>query len=239
MNDNSNISTIVSDVIDALNSLKDPKRIAFAARTFPTHMKVIGVVNPNMKLIAKELKKSTKEFTPHLKLGIVKSLISTGIFECQFVAFEFLSKDKKILKIVESEDRLWLETNMDNWVSVDTYSCYILGYLWRNNKVTDSEILSYLASDDFWKRRTAVVASVALNLKSSGGNGDLERTLMICAKVVSDHHDMIVKALSWSLRELSKRFPEDVSNFLSLHKHQLHKKVIREVNRKLDTGKKN
>ncbi len=49
-----------------------------------------------------------------------------------------------------------------------------------------------------------MVSTVALNLKSRGGTGDTPRTLHVCEQVVDDHHDMIRKALSWALRELSK-----------------------------------
>jgi 3-methyladenine DNA glycosylase AlkD len=57
--------------------------------------------------------------------------------------------------------------------------------------------------------------------------------------VVNDHTDMMVKALSWSLRELSKTDEDAVIDFINRHENQLHKRVIREVNSKLTTGLKN
>jgi 3-methyladenine DNA glycosylase AlkD len=50
---------------------------------------------------------------------------------------------------------------------------------------------------------------------------------------------MIVKALSWALRELAKIDKEPVIEFISEYKDRLHKKVLREVNNKLETGLKN
>jgi hypothetical protein len=46
------------------------------------------------------------------------------------------------------------------------------------------------------------VSTVALNVRSRGGSGDVPRTLAVCRFLVADPDDMAVKALSWALREL-------------------------------------
>jgi len=84
-----------------------------------------------------------------------------------------------------------------------------------------------------------VVSTVALNLKSRGGKGDTSRTIEICEQVVDDHHDMIQKALSWALRELSKRDREAVLDFMERNMNRLASRVVREVNHKLEFGTKN
>jgi 3-methyladenine DNA glycosylase AlkD len=50
---------------------------------------------------------------------------------------------------------------------------------------------------------------------------------------------MVVKALSWALRELSKQDPGSVRQFLRQHNGRLAPRVVREVNSKLQTGLKN
>jgi len=57
--------------------------------------------------------------------------------------------------------------------------------------------------------------------------------------LVADRHDLVVKGLSWALRELAKRDAESVRLFLSQHREELAARVIREVHNKLDTGRKN
>jgi 3-methyladenine DNA glycosylase AlkD len=83
------------------------------------------------------------------------------------------------------------------------------------------------------------VSTVALNNKARGGSGDTDRTLTICDMLVEDRDDMVVKALSWALRELSKRDPEAVRKFMEENKRRLAPRVTREVNNKLQTGLKN
>jgi 3-methyladenine DNA glycosylase AlkD len=49
---------------------------------------------------------------------------------------------------------------------------------------------------------------------------------------------MVVKALSWALRELSKKHPEKVRRLITKHREVLAARVIREVDNKLTTGRK-
>jgi 3-methyladenine DNA glycosylase AlkD len=57
--------------------------------------------------------------------------------------------------------------------------------------------------------------------------------------LVRDRDVMVVKALSWALRELAKRDPKSVCEFLVNHEAVLAPLVSREVNNKLSTGLKN
>ena len=82
------------------------------------------------------------------------------------------------------------------------------------------------------------MSTVALNVRSHGGTGDAARTLMVCRMLVADPDDMVVKALSWALRELVVHDAEIVSRFLERHDGQLDSRVKREVRNKLETGLK-
>ena len=54
----------------------------------------------------------------------------------------------------------------------------------------------------------------------------------------TDRDDMVVKAMSWALRELAKRDPLAVRRFAASHQ-DLAPRVVREVTNKLKTGLKN
>ena len=82
------------------------------------------------------------------------------------------------------------------------------------------------------------MSTVAFNIRSRGGKGDVPRTLAICRLLVADHEDMVVKALSWALRELVYFDHEAVERFIQEHEHVLASRVKREVGSKLRTGLK-
>jgi hypothetical protein len=49
---------------------------------------------------------------------------------------------------------------------------------------------------------------------------------------------MVVKALSWALREMAKKHPVEASKFLVEHEHALAARVTTEVGNKLARGLK-
>jgi len=230
---------IAREIIEVLEDLGTPERIEQSKYYFPTSMRVAGVTNPDIKAVIKEFRKRYREWTEREWIALCKALVTKGIFEAQVFAFEMIGRDKKLLAALEYGDLKELGLNLDNWASVDHYSVGIFGVLWARGVVKDHHIDQLLQSDNHWERRVAVVATVALNLKSRGGTGDTARTLSVCERVVDDHQDMIQKALSWALRELSKSDRDAVVDFMERYGNRLAKRVVREVNHKLEFGTKN
>jgi 3-methyladenine DNA glycosylase AlkD len=202
-------------------------------------MEILGATSPNMKALIKDWWVELKTWSPDALLDLAFKLVKTRILECNMLAFELLWKNKKALQLLSLNEVEKLGVNMDNWVTTDTFSIMVSGYAWRENQISDTDILNWLKSENRWWRRAAVVSSVTLNLRARDGKGDPERTLMICEKVIAERDDMIVKALSWALRELSKSNKSAVEEFMNKYDSQLAGRVRREVYTKLETGRKN
>lgn len=233
------MQSLIDFTIEELEKFIDAHRVEFAKKSYPTKTKVLGVTVPNVKVVLKEIKRLTKSFSSREKIDFAIKLVETHIFECQYLAYEYLGKDKKTLSALTLLDIEKLGANLDNWVSVDNYSVYIIGFAWNNNIINTEHIKAYLTSEDYWQRRIAVVATVCLNKKTYGGKGNPALTLEICSLVVNDHEEMVTKALSWTLRELSEVNKESVIEFIDKNKDKLHSRVLREVNNKLVKGTKN
>ena len=228
----------IEDIITRLQLSANSERKDHSNVYFPTAMEVIGVSVPDYRLIVKEIGKQLKYQSADIVLSYSREIIETGIFECRQIAYELIAGHKDTMKALGADDLEQLGAGMDNWASVDTFSVMVAGPTWRERRVPDELLIQWTQKDDIWWKRSSVVSTVALNSKARGGIGDPERTVMICTQVVGDHHPMIAKALSWSLRELSKRHRVVVETFLSTHAEDLAPLVIREVRRKIDTGRK-
>jgi 3-methyladenine DNA glycosylase AlkD len=138
-------------------------------------------------------------------------------------------------------DRLKLEAlgrGINSWSSVDSFARTLSGPAWRDGLISISAIQAWAQSEDRWWRRAALVSTVGLNVRSRGGKGDVNQTLAICRMLVRDHDDMVVKALSWALRELVVHDSQTVEEFIHNHQDELAKRVIREVMNKIKTGLK-
>ena len=131
-----------------------------------------------------------------------------------------------------------LGQGLDSWGSVDSFARTLSGPAWRDGLIGDGVILKWARSQDKWWRRAALVSTVALNVRSRGGKGDVPRTLKICRLLVDDHEDMVQKALSWALRELVAHDAGVVKGFIAEHQAELGSRVKREVGNKLRTGLK-
>lgn len=233
------MDAIVKQVVDALKSIRDERVEEFMKNMIPSAKTVYGVKAPFLREIIKSLRAETISFSVAEKIELALKLIKTDVHEAGQIAYEFIGKDKKLMEEISKEQLYQLNYKLDNWASVDIYSVYIFGVAWRMGKVTDDDLLELVHHNDFWLRRVAVVSTVPLNQKASGGTGDIERTFLICREVITDYEDLIVKALSWALRVLSKVEPDAVREFIEEHEEQLHRRVIREVNNKLNFGLKN
>ena len=172
-----------------------------------------------------------------IELGL--QLLKPNSFVLRFFAYELIQHHGSAPALLNSRTVRLLGEGIDSWYAVDTFACYLSGPAWRECLVPDSLIVSWTLSKDRWWRRAAVASTIALNNKARGGVGDSRRTLQICRLVVDDRDDMVVKALSWALRELAKRDRSLVEEFISENETRLAARVLREVRNKLKTGLKN
>jgi 3-methyladenine DNA glycosylase AlkD len=233
------VEIVSSRVQELVAAYADSERKSLSDWYYPTEMEVYGIRSANLKIIVSDIKKELKLAGETDPVPVSLKISQLGIFECQLVAYGLLNRNFKAISRLSYSDIMLLGSKMDNWVSTDSFSTRITGPAWRLGVLKDEHIIGWAKSEDQWWRRNALVSTVGLNLKSQGGTGDARRTTMICEMLIDDRNDMVVKAMSWALRELSKREKEPVELFLSTYSDRLASKVKREVTKKLVTGRKN
>lgn len=189
--------------------------------------------------VRREFSRRLAKSSPELIIRLALRLVRRKETVPRFFAYELVHHHGQAFANLRVRSLKALGQYLDSWGDVDTFACYLAGPAWRERQISDAVIKGWARSKDRWWRRAALVSTVPLNTKARGGTGDPVRTLKTCAMLVNDRDDMVVKALSWALRELSKRDPESVREFLTQHKNELAARVSREVNNKLVTGLKN
>jgi len=182
--------------------------------------------------------KAFESQSPKTLYRTVCSLLENGTWAHRVIAWELLASRRDAFKLLSDKEVEKMARGLNDWGSVDLFGVTVLGQAWREGLVSDHKIHSWAKSNDRWRRRLALVATVPLNLKSRGGKGDWDRTLQVCTMLLDDRDDMVVKAMSWALRELAKREPQIIAEFVDLHADRLAARVKREVNTKLRTGRK-
>jgi 3-methyladenine DNA glycosylase AlkD len=192
-----------------------------------------------VRALRREFSKRLMAAEPRTVLDVSYRLLHLSQYLYRFIAYELIAHHRATLGSLKIKQLELLGKSMDSWGAVDTFACYLAGPAWRENQIADAGIHRWTRSTDRWWRRAALVSTVPLNNKTRGGKGDTQRTLEVCRLLMADRDDMVVKALSWALRELAKRDARSVRAFLQENQSRLPPRVIREVHNKLRTGLKN
>ncbi len=190
-------------------------------RYFKTRKGEYGEGDIFIGLTSQEIKDVAKKYQD-LELNEIKELLLDNIHELRMVALRVLyhqyckSKDKnKIAKFYIKNAK-----RVNNWDLVDTSAPHILGdFLLNENR----DILYRLAkSDNLWEKRISIISTFAFIRKN-----DFVDALNISEILLNDSHDLIHKAVGWTLREIGKKDRNTEEKFLEKHYKKMPRTMLR------------
>lgn len=212
--------------------------VAAMAAAMDRDVKALPVPNTaTLRAIRAKYSRALKPASPDFVLCLARTLLETDAY--RWMAYELILDHKPAFESLRETDVEDLGRGINSWWTVDSFARTLSGPAWLRGQVSDRLIFKWTRSPDPWWRRAALVSTVALNVRSHGGGGDVPRTLRVCRTLAKDREDMVIKALSWALRELVVHDPQSVRKFLDEHDQVLAARVKREVKNKLRTGLKN
>jgi len=201
-------------------------------------LEMVGVRMPDLRQIAKDWKRAHESVSHDELLSLVEALWNGGLQEERILAMELLQTQRRlILGLAWDHFDRW-RCKAENWVLTDTLGSRILAPWILAEPESRLEFLSGLVADeDLWSRRLALVTTCPIN-RGHTGLTIPDLTLELVERVKAERDPMITKAVSWSLRELSKTHPDVVAVYVDRQRDTLAAHVIREVENKLRTGLK-
>jgi 3-methyladenine DNA glycosylase AlkD len=193
-----------------------------------------------VRKVRREFSRILSPETPQSMFDFAGLLLSRQDPILRFVAYELVSKHKPTFATITSDQIVELGAGLDSWSSVDCYALYLSGPVWAAGRISDQTIVDWAslrsAVEDRWWRRAALVSTIPLSRQ--GLTTNIPKTLRVCALLMADRDDMIVKALSWALRELARSHHDAARSFLDQNRQTLNRRILREVECKLTTGLK-
>lgn len=89
----------------------------------------------------------------------------------------------------------------------------------------DRNILYQLAkSENLWDRRISIVSTLHFIMQK----GQSTDTIQLAELLLNDEHDLIHKAVGWTLREVGKRIDEKIlTTFLDQHHTEMPRTMLR------------
>lgn len=192
---------------------------------------------PNLRAVSRKYTKILRQANPDFILDLAREVFNN--YGHRWFSYDIIWNHKEALRKIGEAELIEFGRDIHGWGDVDAFSAYLAGPAWQQGQIPDNLVYKWAHSEDRWWRRVALVSTVALNRGSWGGKGDVPRTLEVCRILVNDKDDMVVKAISWALRDLIRHDAEAVRDFLANYENVLAARVKREVNNKLTTGLKN
>ncbi len=207
-----------------------------------------GVGGKEWYLARNEFADLLRNESPEAVLELAHELWDSDDNVVMWAAVHLLHLHEAAMMSIGLSDLEAMGSTVDSWGDVDTF-CSISSTLWLLRRLPERTLRRWARSESRWWRRSALVTLVAKPpkrtrfrrelIKVRGGHLDPARILPICDMLAADRDDMVVKALSWVLRDLSVPHPEAVWAFLDEREGSLAARVLREVRNKLETGLKN
>ena len=214
---------------DALNvenellALADDDIAAHSAKFFKTGPgqygegdKFLGIRVPVLRKIAKSHR--------HLDISTAEALLHSEFHEIRLTALLILveryrgGNDRLRQQIYE----LYLGNTeyINNWDLVDVSAPAIVGHFLEDR---DRNVLYDLAvSDNLWERRIAILATFHFIRTDSFAD-----TIRLAEILLNDQHDLLHKAVGWMLREVGKRDPDLLIDFLDRHYPKMARTMLR------------
>lgn len=170
-----------------------------------------------------EQRKIAKEFRG-MKLSELKPYLNSGIHEERLVALFILVE--KFAKAGEEEKKeifdFYLENTkgINNWDLVDLSAPKIVGqYLLEKGK---GVLYALAKSQSIWEKRIAIMATHAFVRQKK-----FEDALKISEILLHDRHDLIHKAVGWTLREIGNKDLATEEKFLKKHCKEMPRTMLR------------
>jgi 3-methyladenine DNA glycosylase AlkD len=178
----------VSEVIEQLKQNSDAKYLEGMKRFGVDNSKALGVSLPQIRKLAKSIKKDHQ---------LALDLWDSGIHECRVMA-----------SLVDDPKRV-TQQQMDKWVA-DFYSwdvCdQVCGNLFDRTEFAVDKALEWSKSEKEYIKRAGFVlmAEFAVHNKKAG-NEDFLQFFPIIEREAWDDRNFVKKAVNWSLRQIGKR----------------------------------
>lgn len=179
-------------VVARLESLGDPKNVAGMARYGIVTKRAFGVAAPQLKALAKEIKRQTND-----RHALALELWRTGIHDVRAIAY--LIDDPKQVTADQMEE--WV-ADFDNWAICDS-TC---GTLFSYCRFAYEKAFEWAEREPEFERRAGIVlmAWLAVHDKKAPDTRIAE-FLPVLESKASDERNFVKKAVNWSLRSIGKR----------------------------------
>jgi 3-methyladenine DNA glycosylase AlkD len=217
---------LLADELEArLREHADPRRAVAERAYLKSELEFIGAGTPAVRARVRTFA-SEHEMDHAALVALVRTLWQRPLHEARAAAIELLGRHEQLLV---AQDLALIESLIRRsftWAYVDPLAIDIAGALVEREPALLLELDRWAGDDDFWVRRAALLA---LLRPLRRGEDDFERFARYADAMLEEREFFIRKAIGWVLREVSKRRPDLVYEWLAPRAARASGVTIREA----------
>jgi 3-methyladenine DNA glycosylase AlkD len=214
----------------SLAAIGTPERAAGEKAYLKSDLDFLGATVWQVRAAVKAMVNDTPDLDHDQLIAMVEALWDSPIFERRMAATILLELRSGLLSV---DDLALIERLLRaslTWALVDGLAGDVVGDILAADEDEVAPILDRWALDqDFWIRRSALLAW----LRPLRHGAPLDRFLSYADAMLDEKEFFIRKAIGWVLREVGKRRPDEIADWLAPRTHRASGVTMREATKYL------
>ena len=193
-------------------------RAAAGKAYLKSDLRFYGTTVPEIRRAVSDFARDHRDLTRTELRRIVDELWSSESYELRSAGIALLSRYADLL---EERDLAWLlgfVRRSKTWAHVDWLAADVIGGVVGESRSALRRLPAWARDENFWVRRTALLAQLR---QLSHEAGDFKLFARLAAGMLHEREFFIRKAIGWVLREVSKKRPKLVYEFLREHREEV------------------
>ncbi|MFM2076445.1 MAG: hypothetical protein RJA49_335 [Actinomycetota bacterium] len=224
---------VARDLFVQLGEFGSPQRAAAERAYLKSTLRHLGAPVPAVRRVVGNWVRHHPQVSHDDVFAIADALWAEPVHERHLAAVELL---QAMPRRVFADDLAWFDVHLRDchtWALVDPLAGLVVADLAARQWDETLPVLDHwVVDDDFWMRRSAVLA-----LRSAVRRGEhLDRLFDYAEQLLPDTEFFVRKAIGWVLREVAPHHPREVSAWLRAHLDDISLITLREPLRKLPDG---
>lgn len=213
----------VSNLYKFLRELGDENIAEKQAKYMRYRFPFFGLMNTTRDKYWREFQEVEGKLDKNKIVEFAKECIKYPEREMWYVASQVLKENKKKLKSEDLEFIKHMIVKSDWWDIVDLLASNCIGAICINFPEKRNEVNSWIRSENYWLRRTAIIYQLGYGVKT-----DEEVLYKHILHTCHEKEFFIRKAIGWALRSYSKINSDAVRNFIEINQGKLSNLSIKE-----------